>query len=170
MKNKRKESLYHYTDSGLDYIYLMNGYDITEDPEFGVLVSIHDVDGLNKTIAQEIVESPKILRGQEVRFMRSQLKLSQTQMGLLMGCDLRTIQRWEKERNEQIPAASDRFLKFFYTAHVNGNEIVRAVSQVLKEVQDAKHHPKPQNKTKAKSAPPARLKFSDTSKGWLAAA
>ena len=41
---------YHYTESGLDTVYLLNGYEIVKS-ERGTGVRIQDVDGLHTAIA-----------------------------------------------------------------------------------------------------------------------
>ena len=42
-------NLHHYTGSGLDYVYLANGYEIHETP-FGKAVSIHNADELHRVL------------------------------------------------------------------------------------------------------------------------
>jgi DNA-binding transcriptional regulator YiaG len=134
--NKKTQNLYRYKDCGLDYIYLTNGYEVINDPEFGRAVSIHNLDGLNKAIAKGVIDHVPTFRGQEVRFFRSLLKLSQTEMGILLGCNLRTVQRWEEEkRNDAIPSTADRFLRLFYAAYADGKEAAHQVCEYLKEAQ-----------------------------------
>ena len=112
--NKKSENMYHYVDSGLDFVYLQNGFEVIEDKYLGKMVAIHNLDGLNKLIGNYIVEHCPCLRGQELRFLRSELKMSQTNMADLVGSDIRTIQRWEKDRNNQIDAAADKLIRLTY--------------------------------------------------------
>ena len=59
--------MYDYTESGLDNVYLKNGYKIHKTV-YGEGVSIENTDGLHKVIAKWLVEMPKPLIGAEVRF------------------------------------------------------------------------------------------------------
>ena len=67
---------YHYTECGLDDVYLLNGFQFHETP-YGPGVSIHDVDGLHRAIVLSLCESQRSLTGNEVRFIRKQLEQTQ---------------------------------------------------------------------------------------------
>ncbi|KAF0109474.1 MAG: hypothetical protein FD149_2832, partial [Rhodospirillaceae bacterium] len=67
---------YHYRLSGLDYVYLVNGF-AWHETEYGPGIAIDDLDHLHEAIARHVVTSPSRLRGQEVRFLRSILNVSQ---------------------------------------------------------------------------------------------
>jgi hypothetical protein len=67
---------YRYTGCGLDYVYLLDGYTVLET-EHGRDVPIKDARQLHDRIALDIIGGPHPLRGQEVRFLRGMLKLSQ---------------------------------------------------------------------------------------------
>src|SRR5262245_61892833 len=45
----------HYTASGLDYVYLLNGFTIEDDPDYGRMVSIHEPDALHVAIGLYII-------------------------------------------------------------------------------------------------------------------
>lgn len=161
-----KANAFQYKDCGLDYIWLLNGFDRIDDPDFGVAVSIHDVEGLNKAIAIGIIKKVPFIRGQEVRFLRSQLKFNQSEMGNLVRHDMRTIQRWEEKRNEPIPADIDRFLRFFYTAYIGGKDnIAHKVCEYIKEAQSGVEAVKAEKDTQF----PNRIELLDTGKEWKAA-
>ncbi len=160
MKKLINQKRYHYTDCGLDYIYLANGFDIIKHPELGSCVAIHDVDGLHRIIMQLIINKIPHIRGQEIRFIRSFLKLSQTQMGLLVKKGIRTIQRWEKEeKNNDIPESLDSFLRLFLSAYLDKDGLTHQVCEILKNVRE--EQPK-KMLPKIKS----RYELSDTSNGW----
>src|SRR5580693_2202000 len=59
---------YHYTESGLDSVYLQNGYEIVTSRK-GRGVIIEDIDGLHKAIGQDIVGNKKKFRGKEFGFL-----------------------------------------------------------------------------------------------------
>ena len=67
---------YHYTESGLDNVWLLGGVARHETP-YGPGVAIDDVDGLNAAIAAWIVERKSYWHGRELKFLRKRLDLSQ---------------------------------------------------------------------------------------------
>ena len=115
---------YHYTESGLDYVYLENGYDIHETA-YGSGVSFSDADTLDRVIASYTLSSAARLCGQEVRFLRALLDLSQTELAIKMGIKRLTITRWESKPKTPIPGPADRLLRFIYfmdNATISGYE------------------------------------------------
>jgi hypothetical protein len=57
--------MYHYTESGLSNIYLVNGFTV-ESIDGEEYTSISDMNGLHSAIARAIIDSPKPLTHQEV--------------------------------------------------------------------------------------------------------
>jgi hypothetical protein len=57
---------YHYTECGLDDVYLLNGFSFDE-----LDVSINNVDGLWRAIAANLVTRHATLSPAEIRFLRS---------------------------------------------------------------------------------------------------
>jgi DNA-binding transcriptional regulator YiaG len=86
---------YHYKECGLDNIYLMNGY-LIEDVDGEEYVSVDSVDELWKAIGLNLVTSQKILSPKEVRFLRSQMEKTQSEVASLLRVDDQTVARWEK--------------------------------------------------------------------------
>ena len=72
---------YHYTQCGLDNVWLTNGYEITETP-YGKSLSIDDVEGLHTAITQALIDIARPLTGDELRFLRIHLDLSQKALGI----------------------------------------------------------------------------------------
>src|SRR5690349_8978096 len=86
---------YHYTECGLSNIYLLNGFTLDEyDGE--QYVSVENLDGLWKAIGLDIVTGRKLISGKEVRFLRGQMDLTQSELGALLRVDDQTVARWEK--------------------------------------------------------------------------
>lgn len=106
---------FHYRRSGLDNIYLLNGFD-AEWIDGERFVSILDVDGLHKAIGVHLVCHRKTLAPKEIRFLRRTLDLTQAEMGRLIGQSDQQIARWEKGENN-INGPADRLLRlmFVYT-------------------------------------------------------
>jgi putative transcriptional regulator len=149
------ETNYHYTECGLDNIYLVNGYKTIETAE-GLAVSIHDVDGLHKAIGLNLVMAKKILSPKEIRFLRNELLMSQYTLGKLLGVSEQAVRRWETGKTT-MPKPSEFLLRLVYADCIknqNGN-----VSSLLIEIADL------EEKINGK-----QIFFVDTKQGWQSAA
>lgn len=93
-----KEPL-HYTDCGLDNIYLSNGFsvDIVDGEEY---LTVTNIDGLHRAIGLHIVLERKAPSGKELRFLRSELDMSQAQLARVLGVTDQSVARWEKGQTE----------------------------------------------------------------------
>jgi DNA-binding transcriptional regulator YiaG len=114
---------YHYTESGLDYVYLDNGYTIDDTP-YGKGVSIHDTDQLHKLLADWMVDQSRPLTGAELSFIRAELEMSQRNLAELLGTSEVTYRRWERARAKDIPGAADRLLRGLYKEFEHGRSSV----------------------------------------------
>ena len=74
---------YHYLESGLDNIYLLNGFKYIDSPR-GKQVTIKDIDGLHKAIGCILIKEKKNLSGKEIRFLRHEMLMSQSTLALLI--------------------------------------------------------------------------------------
>jgi DNA-binding transcriptional regulator YiaG len=113
--------MYHYTESGLQNVWLKNGYVIRETP-YGKGVSIHDVVGLHKLIGRAIARQPK-LTGAQLRFLRKEMGMSQSALADLIGTSEQNISLWE--RRGHIPKTSDRLIKLLYMEYIGENQKIR---------------------------------------------
>lgn len=120
---------YPYTECGLDDVYLLNGFEYHESP-YGVGVSVHDVDGLHRAIALDLVRGKRLLSGREVRFLRNELDLSQEGLAMLLGNTAQTVARWEKGETE-TPGSADRLIRLLYLEQVAGDPHVRDLLELL---------------------------------------
>ena len=102
---------YHYTQSGLDNIWLINGFEYHNTP-YGKGVSVEDVEGLHKTIAEALTQKPEQLTGNEFRFLRIGLEMSQKRIGELVGKEPQTIAKWEK--TEKLNQDADFLIRHIY--------------------------------------------------------
>jgi putative transcriptional regulator len=122
---------YHYRESGLTNVYLVNGYEVI-DSAYGKGVSIQDVDGLHAAIGLSLVRHAQELTGEEVRFLRHELDLSQAALAGLLGVEGQTVARWEKGQTK-IPGPAQRLLGSLYEESVVENT---SVSALLKRLSD----------------------------------
>lgn len=112
--------MYKYTGSGLDGIYLKNGYTIVET-SYGPGVKIHNVEGLHRAIAADIVSQKKPMTGHQFRFLRKEQDLVQEEAAALFRVDAQTIANWEKKGSEPVPGASDVAMRAWYSAYIHAN-------------------------------------------------
>lgn len=104
--------MYHYTESGLPNIYLINGFTVEfEDGE--EYTSIDDANGLHQVIALAITQSRCAISHEAFRFLRVELNLSQKALGKVFGVDEQTIARYEKAQTK-IPRTTDAALRALY--------------------------------------------------------
>lgn len=114
------ETPFHYRRSGLDNIYLLNGFEaVWEDGER--YVTVLDVDGLHKAIGFHLVCSRKVLTPKEIRFLRKTLDLTQSELGRLIGQSDQQIARWEKGENN-ISGPADRLLRILFVYELHQSE------------------------------------------------
>jgi len=109
-KENVKKGVYQYTESGLDNVYLVSGYDYVDG---GKTVVIKDVDGLQSAIGRELVQQRRRLSGKEFRFLRSELLLSQASLAKILGVKELTILRWERGDSE-IPVAAEAAVRVMF--------------------------------------------------------
>ena len=126
--------MYHYKESGLRNIWLVNGY-VEKRTSYGEAVSIRDVDGLHKYIGSVIAEQPN-LSGPELRFLRKELGMSQRELAEFVGTSEQNVSLWE--RRGRVPRAADRIVKLAYLEMIkDGNIKIRETIDFLNHL-DAK--------------------------------
>lgn len=118
-----KQSKYHYTESGLQNVWLENGFAIHETP-YGKGVSIHDVAGLHRVIGRALARLPR-LTGAQVRFLRKELGLSQKVLAALLGTSEQNVSLWE--RRGRMPRGNDRLMRLLYLEQTDGNVKIREI-------------------------------------------
>jgi putative transcriptional regulator len=131
--------LYHYTECGLDDVWLRGGYEkvVTDEGE-GVLVK-HE-DELLDVIGHFLVTAKKVLSGKEIRYLRKEMDLTQAELGQLVGLSDQQVARWEKEKSE-IPSAADHLLRLLYLEHIGKTLKVRDLLTSLEETDSERADP-----------------------------
>lgn len=122
---------YHYVQCGLPNVWLLNGYSITRNP-YGEFVSIDDVDGLHKAIAEALVGKPTPLTGMEFRFLRRELDMSQKRLGEILGRDRQSIALCEKK--EEVGEPYNFLLRHVYQEHLDRNAMYVELVDRLNEL------------------------------------
>lgn len=143
--------MYHYTECGLQNVWLTNGYDVCEvDGEKAV--SISDVDELHELIGRSIAAKSN-LNATEIRFLRKEIGLSQKRLADLLGSTEQTVSLWE--RRGRMPKGYDRLVRLLYLEKIDGNVKVQETINRLIELDFRQSE---------------KLVFSDTRTGWRLAA
>ena len=108
-----KSEPYHYTECGLDNIFL---YGIVQSccPECSEeIVTIPNIKGLHLAIARNLVCKEEILTGAEARFLRKELKMKSKEMAAAISLKPETYSRWENEK-EGVSSTCDKELRLIY--------------------------------------------------------
>lgn len=104
---------YHYTESGLDNIYLIN-IELRVCEACGEATPrIPRINQLHETIAKALALKPYPLNGAEVRFLRKQLGLKAKEFAANLRVDVSTYSRWENG-DQQIGEQSDALIRLLY--------------------------------------------------------
>jgi DNA-binding transcriptional regulator YiaG len=125
--------MYHYVECGLDNVQLRNGFVVKQTP-YGEAVAIQDVEGLHLAIGIMLAEKPGKLSGQEFRFLRKELGLSQENLGAILGNTDQAIAKWEK--TNKIPLAPERLLRGIYLEAKTGEA---GLMQGIKRINELDH-------------------------------
>jgi putative transcriptional regulator len=143
--------MHRYVESGLDNVYLENGYRVHRTP-YGEGISIQDTEGLNRAIGRWLVSLPKPLAGAELRFLRLEMEATQKDLASILGATEQTLRLWEKHRKKAMPGPADRLLRALYLEYSGKDESVRKMLEKLAKF-DQKERP-------------SKARFRETSRGW----
>lgn len=128
--------MHHYTECGLDNVWLQNGYTEADTP-YGKAVSVAKADQLCEVIADQLAKKPSRLTGKELRFLRVQMGLSQAAMAKAQGVTEQNVSLWE--RRGKVPKANDHLARLCYLAHRAGDEPLRKVFDRIMAVERLIH-------------------------------
>lgn len=130
---------FHYRRSGLDNIYLLNGF----EPEWvdgERYVTVLDVDGLHKAIGLHLVTYRKTLAPKEIKFLRKTLDLTQAEMGRMIGQSDQQIARWEKGESN-ISGPADRLLRIMFAYEIVQGQVEQLPMEFLRQLDDLDSYP-----------------------------
>lgn len=113
-----RQEPFRYLACGLDNVYLTSGYERRERAGQW-MTAVEDAEGLHAAIARFLVLRRKQLSGQEVRFLRKQLNLSQAELGKLLGVSDQSVARYEKEQT-RLEGAADMLLRLLIAGQALG--------------------------------------------------
>lgn len=94
---------YHYTECGLDNVVIRNVSFRSEDHDGEQVVHIPAIGMLHKAIAQGRVNQPGTLTGPEIRFLRTEMGMTQSELAELVHRDTQSVGRWERNETALEP-------------------------------------------------------------------
>lgn len=120
---------WRYRGCGLDGIYLLNGYEVSEE-DGETYVAIHDIEGLHGAIGRHLVLHRKGLSAKEIRFLRNTLGVTQAELAARLGNSSQSVARWEKGECE-IPGTSEKLLRAVFLASLGRDEDLPTLQRLL---------------------------------------
>lgn len=141
---------YHYQESGLDNVYLENGF-TEHDTPYGKGISIQDTEGLHRAVGLWLIALPKPLNGAEIRFLRTEMELTQRDLASILGTKEQTLRLWERARKKAMPGPADRLLRGLYSEFATGDGSIRRLVDRLADLDQTTH---------------AEARLRETSRGW----
>jgi len=101
---------YHYVECGLQNVYV-EGLTISTDDEGDDILRIPDVNQLHRTIVAALITKHSGLTGAELRFIRTELGLTQAKLAAIVHRDALAISRWEREEVKEIDANAETLIR-----------------------------------------------------------
>ena len=145
-----KNEFYKYDMSGLDNVYLANGYTWHETP-YGKAIQIHGAQTLDHAIMQTLVKQKPSITGKEVKYLRKNFGLSQPDFAKMIGKDTQTVARWEK--SGKTSKTTEMLARLLFAGLLDGNQTIQGMTQTLNAIDHAKH---------------ARIIATETAGAWVA--
>lgn len=90
---------HHYTECGLNNVYI-HGIKIEVDDDGDQVMTIPAINSLHRTIAKGIVLHKSGMSGDELRFLRTELGLTQARLAQMLHRDKQSVGRWERNEIE----------------------------------------------------------------------
>ena len=111
---------YRYTECGLPDVWIEGLH--SEDDAGEETVRIANVRSLHRLIAKGIVTSAGRLTGAELRYLRSEMGLTQAHLAKLVHRRPLTVSRWEKGQS-LLEGATDAFIRILASRKLGLDEI-----------------------------------------------
>ena len=125
---------YHYTECGIDDVYLVNGFEFVDTPQ-GRRVIITNIDGLHEVIGESLVNKKKDLNGSDLRFLRHEMLMSQALLAGLLDVSEQTVHRWESRKTD-ISKPAESLVRLLYGEHIGRNNKIHELLKRLADQED----------------------------------
>ena len=122
---------YHYKESGLDKVMLVD-WVVSFTCACGErLIEIPGIERLHDAIAYDLLQKPSLLKGQEFRFLRKWIGATAEQLRQNLGGVTRvTVSRWENGKSS-ITASTDHHMRL-YVMRVKEEGVQRRMFEKIK--------------------------------------
>ena len=148
-KGEQQKAPLHFTLCGLDDVYLANGYEIGNYSGEETL-AIKDLEQLHRAIGDSLAREKKVLNGRELRFLRKEMDMTQSELAHLLGLTDQQVARWEKGKSA-VSGSTDLLLRVVYLQFLGEQPKVSELRSSIYET----------------DAPTSdKAIFEDTPKGW----
>jgi len=101
---------YRYTECGLDNV-IVEGVTFCSDDAGEQTITIPNVRGLHKAIATAIVLKPVGMTGKELRFLRTDMGMTQAELAKIVSREPLAISRWERGEVGQIDQNAEAIIR-----------------------------------------------------------
>lgn len=128
--------MYHFTECGLDNVWLENGYE-EKDTAYGKAYAVKSVEDLLREIAMQLVRKPGRLSGREFKYLRVHMHLSQAAMAKLQGVTEQNISLWE--RRGKVPITNDTMQRLLFLKHASEDQTLRSAFEQIMAVERLVH-------------------------------
>jgi transcriptional regulator with XRE-family HTH domain len=119
---------YHYTESGLDSVFI-HGVTFVTDNAGEETITIPFVNGLHKAIAAALVGKPSNLTGKELRFLRTEMGMTQAELSAIVHREPLAISRWERGEVAEIDSNAEALIRL-HAREVLGLAVEASVKQI----------------------------------------
>jgi len=132
---------YRFTECGLRNVKLQ-GVEIARCPECGdEQVIIPRLDELMRTLVFAVISQPYRLQGEDVRFLRKYLKMTQTEFASYLDIDKTNLSKWENNE-DKIGEQSDRLIRSIALALGDGlKDRIEDIVRLFPNIHKSKRRP-----------------------------
>jgi transcriptional regulator with XRE-family HTH domain len=103
---------YRYTECGLDDVFI-EGCNFRVDDVGEDVITIPNINGLHRAIAEGLVTKPSSLTGKELRFLRTEIEMTQAELATVVHREPLAISRWERGEVETIDANAEALIRLY---------------------------------------------------------
>jgi len=130
---------YRYDECGLDNVILKDFRIVTDDAGEEV-VMIPNIGLLHRVLARAVASKESGLQPKEIRFLRTELGMTQAELAAIVGRDTQTIGRWERGESP-VEQTAEMVIRKHALEHAEGDDglTMEALSRLT--VQSATNKP-----------------------------
>ena len=130
---------YRYDECGLDNVILKDFRIVTDDAGEEV-VMIPNIGLLHRVLARAVASKESGLQPKEIRFLRTELGMTQAELAAIVGRDTQTIGRWERGESP-VEQTAEMVIRKHVLEHAEGDDglTMEALSRLT--VQSATNKP-----------------------------